>query len=488
MPKDVIVVVNIDAKPRASEALSILLISTAGKMPVKTYRSLDEILADYPPIAGKNQEVYKKAAAMFNQGKTTLADSLIRRVKIVGFDPPSSNAGGYPVYTITFNTPQFTTALNPDTDYWVQIGGNPQAVVKISTGTTAPATAAQMAALLNGTTFMLNGVTFTGVQGSGGVITFTGDTMADTVALTTIVDFFTDDTLGTSMGLQSAAYTATYVNGSASSEPPQSLISNIKDFQQTDNDWYVFLTDQDDDEFVQALAQFAEDSEPNEAELEAGIEDYRKFYFGQTDNLALDGANRRSAIIFTETDKLGEEADAAYVGNVGPFYPNSVTWKFKRPDGITLPDITRDQRDALEERNVNFLTEEYKRQYVKNGVCWDGEYIDVQMGADYIAWNMREQLYDVFLSNPKIPYTDEGFALVASAVFAALNRAITLGIIARDPDSGTGVFTVVVPKRAQATDDEARTRRMPNIVWEAQLEGAVHSIKVRGTLRATLST
>ncbi len=28
---------------------------------------------------------------------------------------------------------------------------------------------------------------------------------------------------------------------------------------------------------------------------------------------------------------------------------------------------------------------------------------------------------------------------------------------------------------------------MPNVEWEAQLEGAVHGVKVRGTLRVTLN-
>ncbi|MEA4901855.1 DUF3383 family protein [Desulfitobacterium sp.] len=364
MPKDVIVVVNIDAKPRASEALDILLISTAGAKDIATYRSLDEVRAAFPDVAGKPQRIYNKCAAMFNQGKTTLAETLIRKVKIVGFP-----------------------ALTGETDK-------------------AKAT---------------------------------------------------------------------------------DLIDKIKTLQETDNDWYILLTDRDEDDIVTALAKFAEDSEPTEAELGAGIEDHRKFYFGQTDNLALVGGYRRSAIIYSDTLHLDEEADAAYLGNVGPFYPVSVTWKFKRPQGITMPDITDAQREALEEANINFLTEEYKRQYVKNGTCWDGEFIDVQMGADYIAHRMRSELYDVFLQNAKVPYTDAGFALVAAAVFASLNKAVSLGVIARDPESGAGIYNVVVPKRSQATDDQARARQMPDVVWEALLEGAVHSVKVKGTLRASLS-
>jgi hypothetical protein len=360
-------------------------------------------------------------------------------------------------------------------------------VVEITTGTSVPTTAAQMAALFSGTSFTLNGVVFTGAQGAGGVVTFTGDVMTATVPLAATLEFYADDQFTEAMGILPAAYAATYANGSPPMEPAQALIASIETLQETNDDWYVFLTDQDGDDFVTALSKFAEDSEPTEAELGAGIEDNRKFYFGQTDNRELAGEYRRAAIVYTDTDKLLEEADAAYVGNVGPFWPRSVTWKFKRPDGITLPDITFAQREALEEANINFLTEEYKKQYMKNGTCWDGEFIDVQMGADYIAHHMREGLYNVLLTNDKVAYTDEGFALVAGAVFATLNRATELGIIATDPESEAGIFNAIIPRRADASDDEARSRRMPDIVWEALLEGAVHSVKVTGTLRATLS-
>lgn len=363
MAKDVIVVVNIDAKPKASEALDILVLSTAGAKDIKTYRSLEEVATDFPN-SGDTQKTYRKVEALFNQGKTTLAETLIRKVKVGGIAAPTGN-----------------------------------------------------------------------------------DAAAKAKA----------------------------------------LVEAVETLRETDDDWYILLTDQDGDDAVKELCAWAESTEPTEAELGAGEEDHRKFYFGQTSNKTIGVTNRRCALICTDSTKLSEEADAAYVGNVGPFYPQSVTWKFKRPQGISLPNFTNAQRDALEEANINFLTDEYKKIYVKNGVCCDGEFIDVQMGADYIAQYMREELYSIFLNNAKVPYTDAGFALIASGVFAALNRATDLGIIATDPESDAGVFTVTVPKRADATDDEARARKMPDIEWEAQLEGAVHSVKVKGTLRATLS-
>ena len=357
MPKDVIVVVDIDAKPAGTESLDILLVSTEGAKGVATYRDLEVIKTDY---TGK--KVADMAAALFDQGKTTLADTLIRKVKILGIEAPT---------------------------------------------------------------------------------------------------------------------------GSGEEDKAAALVAAIEEFRQTDDDWYILLTDQSGDEYVTALAAWAEATEPTEAELGAGEEDHRKLYFGQTNNKELAITNRRAVVIYT--DQLTEYADAAYLGNVGPFYPRSVTWKFKRPQGLTVPDLTQAERDALEEANVNFLTVEYKHEYVKNGVCTDGEFIDVQMGADYIAKTMRENLYAIFLENPKIGYADEGFAMVGAGVYQALNKAVDNEIIALDPESNKGVYTVVIPKRSAATDEQARDRQMPDITWEAQLEGSVHGVKVKGVLRATLS-
>lgn len=360
MPNDVIVVVDIDAKPKGVETLDILLLSTEGKKDMKTYRDLTVINTDYP-----GKKVAAMAAAMFNQGKTTLATTLIRKVRIAGIEAP--------------------------------VGDDEK----------AKATA---------------------------------------------------------------------------------LVAAVEEIREKDDDWYILLTDQTSPEAVEALAAWAEASEPTEAELGAGIEDHRKLYFGQTSKKEGNPSNARAIVVYADQDKLQTEwADAAYLGNVGPFYPQSVTWKFKRPQGISVPDLTAAERDALAEQYVNFLTVEYKREYVKNGSCLDGEFIDVQIGADYIAKTMRDNLYDIFLNNATIGYTDEGFSIVADGVYKALNRAVDLGIIAGDPESRQGVYNVDVPKRSEATDEQARSRQMPDIAWEALLEGAVHSVKVKGVLRATLS-
>ena len=272
--------------------------------------------------------------------------------------------------------------------------------------------------------------------------------------------------------------------GFAEPESASALVTAIKTFQETDNDWYLFLTDKAEDDYIKALAKFAEDSEPSEAELTAGVEDHRKFYFAQTDNKELEISNRRSVIAYTEN--LDEHIDAAWIGAVGPWYPQSVTWKFKMPTGVSVPTLKESELTALEEHHVNWVTNEYKKNYIKNGCCADGEWIDAILGADWIAKTMREKLYNIFMTNPTIPYTDAGFTQVAAGVFETLDEAAGYGIIATDTESGAGVYTVTVPKRAEATDKQAASRQMPDIPWEATLAGAVHGVKISGRLKVSM--
>ena len=90
MAKDVIVVVQRDALPKEKESLDILLVSTTGAQPVQVYRdveSVEMVYGDDGPTP--NAKVVRKAKTLTNQGKTTLADTLVGKFKVVGFEPPA---------------------------------------------------------------------------------------------------------------------------------------------------------------------------------------------------------------------------------------------------------------------------------------------------------------------------------------------------------------------------------------------------------------
>lgn len=496
MARDVIVVVQRDALPTEKENLDILFISTTGTQPVKVYRDVAAVEAVFGENGSTpNAKIVRKVTTLLNQGKTTLAETLMNRFKIVGFEPPSAKPAIPATFSVTFPADALERPIEAGKEMWVKFGGDDNAVVKLTTAdeiTTGP----KLAALFTGTSFTKGGRIYNaGIDGAVVKYTAAEDGAVDSIPekVNIYMDEKRQEALAVTMGID-------FVYGSDAMSAPDALIEAIKQFQQDeDNDWYYFMTDRDEPEYVRALAKFAEASEPTEAELGAGVEDHRKFYMGQTTDKNFADNTARAAVIYTSEELIGEEPDASYTGNVGPFYPKNVTWKFKRPqDGnapasagaklITLPKLTEGERDQLIENHVNFLTEEYKRQYVKEGVCLNGEFIDVVLGGDWIAKRMRGLLYDILLSNANIDYSDAGFGLIATAVLQALSEAADEdhNIIARDQESKAGIFTVNIPKYADSTEAQRRNRVMPDITWEALLCGAVHQVKTKGVLRTTL--
>lgn len=498
--KDVIVVVQRDALPKEKENLDILLVSTTGARPVEVYRDIEMVKAVFGPDGPcPNSKVVRKATTLLNQGKTTLADTLVSKFKIVGFEPPSASAALPAKFSIDFTSVVFAddAAIPSGKTLYVKIGGDDKAVVEIST-TTEVASPAGLAGLFADTTFTKGGKTYSAAV-DGSAVTYTATVPGSADSIPARINIYADEAMTQELLFKpDDAVVVKFVNGRDALSAPDALIQTIEQFRaDVDNDWYLLLTDRDEDEYVSALAKFAEASEPTEAELGVGIEDHRKFYVGQTTNKKFACKTARAAVIYTDPEFISEEPDASYVGNVAPFYPNSVTWKFKRPqDGnaptsagvklISLPKLTESERSELLENYVNFLTEEYKRQYVKNGTCLNGEFIDTVLGGDWIAKRMRNLLYDILLENATIAYDDAGFGLVATAVLQTLAEAVDLGIIARDPESRTGVFTVVIPKYVESTEEQRRNRVMPDITWEALLAGAIHQVKSKGALRASL--
>lgn len=491
MAKDVIVVVQRDTLLTQKDSLDILLISTAGVNPVAVYRDLESVKAVYGPDGTTpNAKIVRKAATLLNQGKTTLADTLVHKFKIVGFDAPSATPATAAKFICEFPDGNMPYPLEANTGIWVKVGGNDNVVLHaVTSGNTTKWK--QIAVLFGGMTFEMGGKTYV-TSSSGAVITATATELGEANVIPAILNIYADEALTQEWPSE---HTCRFINGTDEITAPQALINTIKQFQSdVDNDWYLLMTDRDEPAFVKKLAKFAESSEPSEAELGAGVEDHRKFYMGQTADKNFAQITARAAVIYTDPAYIDEEPDASYVGNVAPFYPNNVTWKFKRPQNgnadetalISLPQLKDGERDALLENHVNFLTEEYKRQYVKEGTCLDGEFIDVVLGGDWIAKRMRDLLYDILLTNANIEYTDAGFGLIATAVLQALSEAVDYNIIARDPESRAGVFTVNIPKYSESTEEQRRNRVMPDITWEALLAGAVHQVKAKGVLRASL--
>lgn len=283
---------------------------------------------------------------------------------------------------------------------------------------------------------------------------------------------------------QSPALPCVAIAGIAAPTNAAGLVTALNTLRASHDDWYVLLTDKTDDDYIEAVAAWADATEPTEAQLLAGAKDARKLYVAESASKDISVASKRTVLVYGED---GQVTAAAWIGLAGSYYPAGVTYKFKQPSGVSAPVLTATELNTLMDANVNIYTTEGKQTYIKHGVMADGEWIDAVLAADYIALRMTDELHRVLVSSPRIEYSDAGITLIGGAVLAALDAATALGLISRNPDTGKGKYNVILPKRADATQAQIDARRIPDIVWEAERVSAIHGTTVRGVLKTSLT-
>lgn len=278
------------------------------------------------------------------------------------------------------------------------------------------------------------------------------------------------------------------VFGVAAASTPEQTVTALNTLRETNDQWYFLLPTKTDAAMVEALSAWAHSTVLTLAQLEAGQVESEKLLLMQTsDKNAITDAIRknRQTVICYNHDSDSSQLPSAWVGRVAPNYPQSVTWKWKELHGIPVTDENGvDLQDLLEGR-YNAYISNHGREYMSEGICTDGDFIDTVIGRWQIKQTMRTNLVNMFVDNETVGYDEEGFTKVAEQVIAALDEATENGIILKQ--DGRGVYSVTIPRRADATEEQARNRVMPPIPWEATVRGGIHGVKVSGTLTVALT-
>lgn len=263
--KDIQVFTALDAKTVAAEKLDILLLSTEGAADMAIYNDLEKLKAAFP-----GKKVAAMADKMFNQDNT-LADTLIRKVRVAGIENPQNVGGTASRIEIAFGENMPTETLEASTTYYAKIGG--KTVVEITTSEEVPVDCTGLAKLFAGTSFEEDGVKFTAAVDDN-TVTYTSTTRTAVSGYAESISLYKDADCFEDMGLNGAVVSVSV--GKADTTKAENLIAAIEDLRDHNDDWYFILTDVTDPVCVTALCKWAESTEPTEAALGAGVEDHRK--------------------------------------------------------------------------------------------------------------------------------------------------------------------------------------------------------------------
>ena len=187
------------------------------------------------------------------------------------------------------------------------------------------------------------------------------------------------------------------------------------------------------------------------------------------------GYNRTFAIFSDKADT--EYPEVALMAYQLQEQAGSNTWAYKTLSGVTAKRENGSATVNLNNKNAVLYEEIGGVAATVNGTMASGEFIDTMVFVDWLETRMQERLWFLMKNLKKIPYTDEGLALVEAQIRAQLQDGIDVGGLAAVPAP-----TVTVPKVQTIAPNLKARRELEGVTFEAVLAGAIHKIRIRGTV------
>jgi len=260
------------------------------------------------------------------------------------------------------------------------------------------------------------------------------------------------------------------------------LTEDLAGFAEQDGDFYFIVpafgipeTEAVIGERYRALPQFADETERI---LFCSPTSNDNLFANSANSLAKLWAGFTKCVVMAMQD--GEYNWAAWVGEGAPFDPGSSTWAYKRLATITptkaasgdFSNITRDQNWA------NIYHTVYGQNITEQGKCTSGEWIDIEIGIDWLKIRLQENVYVDLIQSRKIPYDDVGIQIIRSTVAKVLQEGANKGIIQSDSIEISSPLFADIPK------PDVGNRHLPDINFTAAVLNAIHTTTING--RVTL--
>lgn len=161
-------------------------------------------------------------------------------------------------------------------------------------------------------------------------------------------------------------------------------------------------------------------------------------------------------------------------------------WAFKRLGAVHPAETSGTLRQKLTEGHSNFFTRHAGRSITMNGQVRGGEWIDTIRGRDWLENDMQLRIAGVLFMRDKLPFTNQGIALIENQMIAGLKAAQNRGIVAPDEYGADGSlvpgFTASVPNAQSLSAAQRASRRLYGCKFAARIAGAVNFARVDGTL------
>lgn len=185
---------------------------------------------------------------------------------------------------------------------------------------------------------------------------------------------------------------------------------------------------------------------------------------------------------------VDEDMDAAFIGACASLTVGSITWKFKKLQGITPEIHTSNELHSINYAHAITYMSVGGQEETTEGTTADGDYIDSIHGDIWIKITLQRNLQRTLQNTPKVSYDATGIALLRAQVNDTLETAYKQGIILEDEAKKRGDYSVTATPRSEQSVKDLSDRHYGGISFTYHRSGAIHSVTVHGTVQSDTIT
>lgn len=222
------------------------------------------------------------------------------------------------------------------------------------------------------------------------------------------------------------------------------------------------------------------------AEISAVVEGLDgKLYFAglETDDVSeitVSGL-RRTILFYCNATEAVPVPVAALVGETAGREAGSCTYKNLILSGIAAQDLTDAQIDAIHKKGGITFVEKAGDNVTSEGKVAGGEYIDIIDSEDYIIQQLAYKTQKVLNNTAKVPYDNNGIALLESVAVDVLQTAYNNGMIVTNTDGSPG-YSVSYALREDTSETDRANRVYLGGSFSFAMTGAIHEVEITGSI------
>lgn len=212
--------------------------------------------------------------------------------------------------------------------------------------------------------------------------------------------------------------------------------------------------------------------------------DDKMFFVGldTTDETSLTVTNiNRTVLFYVDGTTEAPNPEAALVGATAGRAVGSFTYKNLILTGILPQTLTDSEITAIHNKGgITFVTKSGDN-VTSEGKTAGGEYIDIIDAKDYIITQLVYQTQKMLNSTPKIPYDNNGIAMLETVAANVLKDAYDNGIVAANEDGSAG-YSIDYAMREDTTVADRADRKYLGGKFSFVLAGAIHTVVINGEI------